>query len=142
MDTLNHISYSKEAITLFAKKPPLLIRSGYILICLLIFILVASGSMLNVPYVYKVQIYRAENGCFQFENKGVILNKKPFKIVSQNGDRIEVNIYSSISIDNIAYIQFTLKESEKPFIEDSNIYDIITDISLIECYSTYLLHGT
>lgn len=141
MDTLNHIFYSKEAIALFAKKPPLFIRFGYILIGFFIIILVVLGSMINVPYVHKVQICKTENGYFLFEDKGVLLNKKPFKLVNQKGDRIEVAIYNSISIDNVVYIQFALEESQKRFIEDSNIYDVITNISLIKCYSTYLLHG-
>ncbi len=140
MDTLNHILYSKEAITLFEKKPPLLVRFGYILICLFIFILIVSSSLLNVPYVYKVQIYKTENGCFFRKEKGMILNNEAFKLVTQNGDRIEVNTYKSISIDNGVYINFILDESQRRLIENSNTCDVITYISLIKCYSTYLLH--
>lgn len=70
------------------------------------------------------------------------LDKKPFKLVIKNGDEIEVNTYNTISIDNVAHIQFFLKGSQKLLIEDSSIYDVITNISLIKCYSTYLLHGT
>lgn len=142
MDTLNPVFYSEEAVTLFAKRPPLLIRFGYLLICLFIFMLVMSGSMLNVPYVYKVRICEIENGCFLFEDKGLILNNKPFELVTLNGDMIEVDMYNTITLGDVGYIQFSLEGNQKLLIEDSTIYDVITTVSLIKCYSTYLLHGT
>lgn len=141
MENSNDNFYSVEAITLFAEKPPLLIRWSCFLICIFIIILTISGSLINVPYIYKVQVHKIENNYFLFRNEKEIVNNKLFKIVTLDGEELEVKNISCIYVNSIAYIRFALNKKQKILIEDHGVYNIVVCISLIDCYLYYIFHG-
>lgn len=144
MDNSKDIHFSEEAKRLFRTTPPLLIRSGNLLVCLFVSILVVAGFFMQVPYRYTTTIYRVDNGIFLIENRTKITNGQSFEIIRSDEKKITIRSYRFVCPDGIPYIQFTPESEDNLTLNDfGNTGECVVQysISLSNSYLDYLLHG-